>query len=288
MSLTLVTTCRDNKMINNTNNTIPRNNLWKYEAKLSALKSYVQCELSILHNKIDRFMETCNNTTLNFETKPYEILQDNIKFLQNELLSKNEIIKTLMETQTAILENLPLTKPPQQTERSTAFHNSQQKNVNQLNQNIFFKRQLNQEYNNQSYKQKNHNHYQTREVENDSSKNVDLKRANTVPDNKSYADAVMSHNTKNGITKKVIVFWDSIIRGIRVRDFDQQVKNGYAKFKSFPGCNSKEMLHYIKPTLEASFYDSSILHVGVNDLLNNKSSNSTVNLMSNLVSIINK
>ena len=45
----------------------------------------------------------------------------------------------------------------------------------------------------------------------------------------------MSRNTKNGITKKVIVFEDSIIRGIRARDFHQQVKNGYAKFKSFPG-----------------------------------------------------
>ena len=88
-------------------------------------------------------METFNNAALNFETKPYEIPQDNIKLFQNELLSKIEIIKTLMETQTAVLENLP----PQQTERSTAFHSSQQENV-------FFKRQLNQEYNNQSYKQR--------------------------------------------------------------------------------------------------------------------------------------
>ena len=41
-----------------------------------------------------------------------------------------------------------------------------------------------------------------------------------------------------GITKKVTVFGDTIIRGIRVRDFDQQVniKNGYEKFKYFPGC----------------------------------------------------
>ena len=28
-----------------------------------------------------------------------------------------------------------------------------------------------------------------------------------------------------------------------MRDFNQQVKYGYAKFKSFPGCNSMEMLH---------------------------------------------
>ena len=53
----------------------------------------------------------------------------------------------------------------------------------------------------------------------------------------------MSCNAKNGITKKVIVFGDSIIRQIKVRDLNQQVKNGNAKFKSSPGYNSKEMLH---------------------------------------------
>ena len=127
-----------------------------------------QCALSTLHNKIDRFMETFNKTISNFETKPYEILQDNIEFLQNELRSKDEIIKTLMETQTAVLENLPLSKPPQQTENNTSF----QKDVNQLNKNIAFKGQANQEYNNQSQhhvvntqyqkssKQQNHNHNQ--------------------------------------------------------------------------------------------------------------------------------
>ena len=41
-------------------------------------------------------------------------------------------------------------KPPQQTESNTLFHDSPQKNVNQLNQNIIFKRQANHEYNNQS------------------------------------------------------------------------------------------------------------------------------------------
>ena len=53
--------------------------------------------------------------------KPHEILQDNIEFLQNELRSKDEIIKTLTETQTAVLENLPLSKPPKQTEKTHHF-----------------------------------------------------------------------------------------------------------------------------------------------------------------------
>ena len=98
----------------------------------------------------------------------------------------------------------------------------------------------------------------------------------------------MSRKTNNGNIKKVIVFGDSIIQGIRVKKFNQQVKNGYAKFKSFPGCNSKEMLHYIEPTLETCFYDSAILHVGVNYLLNNKSPRSIDNLVSNVVKIVNK
>ena len=50
-----------------------------------------------------------------------------------------------METQTAVLENLPLSKPPQQTENNTSF----QKDVNQLNKNIIFKGQADQEQNNQ-------------------------------------------------------------------------------------------------------------------------------------------
>ena len=57
-------------------------------------------------------METFNKTILNFKTKPCEIPRGNIEFLQNELRSKDEIIKTLVETQTAVLENLPLNKPP--------------------------------------------------------------------------------------------------------------------------------------------------------------------------------
>ena len=48
------------------------------------------------------------------------------------------------------------------------------------------------------------------------------------------------------------------------------------------------MLHYIEPTLETGFHDSAILHVGVNDLLNDKWSSSTNNLMSDLISIVNK
>ena len=45
-------------------------------------------------------METFNKAVSNLETTPFAILQDSIEFLQNELHSKGETIKTLMETQT--------------------------------------------------------------------------------------------------------------------------------------------------------------------------------------------
>ena len=95
MNLTLATHLPDNLMANDTNNLTTRNKVWKNEANLSALKSSVQCELSNLHNKIDRFMETFNQAISNIETKPYlKFLQDNIEFLQCELRYKDEIIKT--------------------------------------------------------------------------------------------------------------------------------------------------------------------------------------------------
>ena len=42
MNQTLATPLPDNIMTSNTNNPTFRNNVWKYEAKISALKSYVQ------------------------------------------------------------------------------------------------------------------------------------------------------------------------------------------------------------------------------------------------------
>ena len=45
-------------------------------------------------------METFNKTISNFENKPYEILQDNIELLQNELRSKDEIIKSTFKQTT--------------------------------------------------------------------------------------------------------------------------------------------------------------------------------------------
>ena len=54
--------------------------------------------------------------------------------------------------------------------------------------------------------------------------------------------------------------------------------------KSFPGATSKELLHYVDPTLKDGIYNAAIIHVGVNDLLNNKNTSKVDELVNNLKS----
>ena len=102
-------------------------------------------------------------------------------------------------------------------------------------------------------------------------------KPSVIPGNRSYTETVQS-------LRKVIIFGDSIPRGIRIHEFNSLVKKGYAKMKSFPGATSKELLHYVDPTLKDGIYNTAIIHVGVNDLLNNKSTNKVDELVKNLES----
>ena len=65
------------------------------------------CELSTMNNKLDSFSQCLiENTSCqsNNENKIFYILHENVKFLQKELLAKNNLIKSLVETKTAILK----------------------------------------------------------------------------------------------------------------------------------------------------------------------------------------
>ena len=54
---------------------------------------------------------------------------------------------------------------------------------------------------------------------------------------------------------------------MRDREFNNEIKNGYTKFKTFPGSDSREILHCGNPSLESGNYDSTVLHFGDNDLM---------------------
>ena len=57
---------------------------------------------------------------------------------------------------------------------------------------------------------------------------------------------------------------------------------------NFPESSSKQMLHYIDIHLEDKSIDTVLLHVGVNDLLNDNSKSNVDNLMSNIHKIVEK
>ena len=108
---TVTTPTKENNMnFKNCENNDLRKHISKLEDQLSAIKSYVNCEVSILTNKIESIsndFEKRINTLLGKEKSKLEILQQNMTLLQNELLSKNEIIKSLIEIQSSILYRMP-------------------------------------------------------------------------------------------------------------------------------------------------------------------------------------
>ena len=83
------------------------------EAKFSALKGYIDCKISILNSKVDQFIESLKETITKIKKREsIEILQE-----KNELLPKNDLIKSLMEIQTVALEAITNLKEKPQEER---------------------------------------------------------------------------------------------------------------------------------------------------------------------------
>ena len=109
-------------------------------------------------------------------------------------------------------------------------------------------------------------------------------RPKHVPGNFSYTNAT-SGNTQTKNKEKIIVFGDSILKGIKIAKFNQLLQNGEAKFQFFPGANSRKLLHYIDPTLEEENFKSAVIHVGTNDINNSRDSRDGDALIENIKNI---
>ena len=75
----------------------------------------------------------------------------------------------------------------------------------------------------------------------------------TVPGERSYKETLITQK------KNVVIFGDSVPKGINT-----QLK---VSCKFFSGATSKDFVHFIKPTLLENEFHTSILHLGVNDIL---------------------
>ena len=104
-----------------------KNDILKVEAQLSALKSFVNCQFSKLRNQTESFTEH-KKMLFGHEDRNIDALHKNVVFLQNELTEKKQIIKSLMETQTAVLNVMTdLTEQPNTPEQNVTEHLPEEK-----------------------------------------------------------------------------------------------------------------------------------------------------------------
>ena len=81
----------------------------KLEATASAIKSYLDCEISALNDKTNTLFTSIDLAPKAIEEKQEKTIQNleqNIDFLQKELATKNEFIKTIMDTQKDLVKTL--------------------------------------------------------------------------------------------------------------------------------------------------------------------------------------
>ena len=86
----------------------------------------------------------------------------------------------------------------------------------------------------------------------------------TISGNSNYASI-----SKSGC--KIFVVGDSHVKQIRRIDFNIELRHGKVYVRSFSGATSKQLDHYIMPSLVDDKPDAFIIHVGTNDILYNAS-----------------
>ena len=62
-----------------------------------------------------------------------------------------------------------------------------------------------------------------------------------------------------------------MLKTLRMGEFNQLLQEGKAYLKPFPGAKVKQLNHHATAVLARHQYDSIIIHVGINDLLNGSS-----------------
>ena len=83
----------------------------------------------------------------------------------------------------------------------------------------------------------------------------------TVPGKRSYKETLIAQK------KNVIIFGDSIPKGINTRLLNKKLIKSKAVCNFFPGAISKDFIDYIKPTFQENEFDTSIY--GINDMGDN-------------------
>ena len=112
----------------------------------------------------------------------------------------------------------------------------------------------------------------------------DFRRLKTLPGENSYSEVVKDHK---GNGSNIVIFSDSIENFDRKTNakINNSIRSGRVRFRNLPGGTSGELFHYMDTTLAEGNYDTAIVHVGINDIINNDSSTKVEDLVLNLEKI---
>ena len=72
-------------------------------------------------------------------------------------------------------------------------------------------------------------------------------------------------------SNSILILTDSMLKTLRMGEFNQFLQEGKIHLKPFPGAKAKNLNHHSTAVLAQHQYDSVIIHVGINDLLNGSS-----------------
>ena len=93
---------------------------------------------------------------------------------------------------------------------------------------------------------------------------------------------------KRKLPAKTLILSDSIARGIKIYEFNKYIKYDRANLLTFPGATSRHLLHYLDIHLEDRNTETVIIHVGVNDIINENSQSNIEKYISNVEKMVQK
>ena len=70
--------------------------------------------------------------------------------------------------------------------------------------------------------------------------------------------------------KTVVIFTDSMLKSLRMKEFNKNLNGGIAHLKPFPGSKAMQMDHHAIPILEEHRCDTAAIPGGINDLLKSR------------------
>ena len=84
---------------------------------------------------------------------------------------------------------------------------------------------------------------------------------------------------------KNVIFTDSMLKTLRMKEFNIYLNGGIAHLKPFPGSKAEKMDHHVIPILEEHQYDAAVIHVGINDLLKSRTNINVSEITKDIINI---